>query len=322
MRRWQSLAVITLLVLACELPSITISFGLPTSTPAWTPTATVNAQATTDAQATARAHEAATAQAQASAATQAQATATMQARATASAQMTATAAARAAATTQTQATATAQVRTTATAQVQATATAQARATATAQAQAAATTQALVSAINTLASNAKRVVYYKEGKISGAGVGIKSFRPDIMPLRNFVIEVRLSNPADPNIHPWDYGFGFREGARNEQYRLYINSDSTWRLVLPVQNLADRVEAKDIASGTLKNLDVATSGSNHLRLVVNDKWAFLFVNGEYITAMDVSERNREGALFLGTNFVVGHDFPGLVVNFQECIVSALP
>ena len=137
-----------------------------------------------------------------------------------------------------------------------------------------------------------------------------------------MEVRFLNPADPKIHPWDYGFGFREGGRNEQYRLFFNSDSTWWLALPIQNLADRVEVKTIASGTLKNLDVSANGSTHFRLVVNDKLAFLFVNGEYVTAMDVSDRNQEGRLFLGTNFVIGHDFPGLVVNFQECSVWGLP
>ena len=193
MRSLPVLLVIAIIASACQPSSITISFGLPTPTSTWTPTPMVDAAAT------------AAVQAGATATAQAQVQATTNARATADAQATATAQAAATVTTQAHATATAAAQASATAQANATATARVQATAAAQAAATATTQALVAAINAIADAAPaKPLIVREETIPGvASPYITTYNP-ALDMLNFVAEVQFFNPADPKIHPWNFG----------------------------------------------------------------------------------------------------------------------
>jgi hypothetical protein len=299
MRSLPVLLVIAIVASACQPTSITISLGQPTPTSTWTPTPTVDA--------------AATAAVQAAATTTAQAQATTNARATVDAQATANAQANTTATAAAQATATAKANATETARIQATAAAQAAATAT--------TQALVAAINAIADAAPAKPYVmKEETVTGKpSPYVTTFYPELNML-NFVAEVQFFNPADPTIHPWDFGFFFR-GSRQDEYRLVIRSDKVWYLLLVDTNLPDAVDGKIITQGTVLNLNVATDGSNTYRLVVKDKLGFLFVNNQYTAAMDVSARLASGSFYIGTGMNKGANFPGLQLHFKNLNVKWL-
>lgn len=209
----------------------------------------------------------------------------------------------------------------ATAQSRATATAQARVTATAQARATVTMQAIVTTVNAATQSAKRIFLAQEGTINGEDTTIEKFHSNTQ-VRNFVTEAWFYNPADRAIHAWDYGFGFRDSGSTAQYRLIVESDGDWRLIMPTQAKADAVDAKVITRGTLKNLDVSANGANDLRLIVQDKTAFFFVNDVFVATLDVSEKNSAGEVWLSTGFTLRTTFPGLVTRIKNFTVSELP
>jgi hypothetical protein len=279
---------IIILILAAMLMSACGGAGAtsqPSPTPTLTPTPTVWAEAT----ATAQAAVTATAQAQTTATAQAQATTTAQARAQA-------------------ATATALAQRTATAQAQASATTAAGATKT----------ALLAFIDALVQKVGDKPYKLHNEKLAAP---QTQFYTTLSLKNFVADAEFTNPADPAVHRWDYGFRFRFVGTDKYYTFILISDGTWRLNYPEKALADVIQVKSWG-GKVGKMDLTPTGSNKVRLVVNENAAYLFVNGEFVTVLDVSTYNSGGSLFIGTAFMQGDDFPGLSVTVIDAVINGLP
>lgn len=225
----------------------------------------------------------------------------------------------------------------ATSSVNVVATAGAQSAATAQAQSTARAQQTAAAAATLQGTLAFVeaLVQKGNKAYGPTDGILDKPPEAtliktMPiglfLRNFVAEAQFANPADGAVHPWDYGFLFRRGPGGRcgaSYRLYVSSDQKYRMTLATgkTNPDQTCESKSVASGNVP-LNVSPTGSNAIRLVVQDKSAFLFVNGIFQASLDVSEVAEQGDVAVGTAFQIDHGFPGLATPFKGFLVSALP
>ena len=268
----------------------------------------------------------AAANAQASATANAQATQTAQAQATATAiaQATQTAQAQATATAIAQATQTAQAQANATANAQATQTAQAQANATTSANATATAQAAITAVNALARLAGPPVVVPDGRldcVTSGKIG-ESRRTSVSP-RNFIAEAQFFNPTDSSTHAWDIGFFFRHTGGDNQYRLVVVSDKQWSLSNAVGSTADgHADLKTVTQGTVTNLNVSKDGTNQIELVVNDRVAYFFLNGMYVSTLDVSERNTAGPIYVGSGFTDRALFPGCSTPYKNFIVRALP
>lgn len=239
---------------------------------------------------------------------------------------TATAQAQANATAQQQSTAAAQAAMTTTSQSQAAATAQARAnaSATTQAQASATLQSIQATVNALTQKATKAFGPNEGtlEIPPQQLRIASLATNLN-LRNFIADVQYFNPADPAVHPWDYGFVFRiTGPRVANIAL-VQSDGTWSvLVTTGKTLPDgRNESKELGGGKLTKVDVSATGSNRMRLVVNDTAGYLFVNGDYVATVDLSENNAAGGLNISSGNRLVNMFPGMSTRYKDFIVSSL-
>jgi len=250
--------------------------------------------------------------------------------ATPDAPATSTAQAAASATSQAQASVTAQAIASATALAQSTATAQAQATALAQqtASAAATQQALLVYVDAVVQKANKAYGPVDGTLDKPpeATSIKTLASGVY-LRNFVAEARFTNPADGAVHPWDYGFLFRRvlgGRCGASYRVYVSFDQRFRLALTTgkTNPDQTCESKTIVSGIARDLNISPTGSNLIRLVVQDKSAFLFANGVLQAVLDVSEHSDQGDVIIGTAFQVDHGFPGLATPFKNFVISSLP
>lgn len=316
------LVVLLVLAVGCQSFNVSVSIGAtPTPTVTPTPTLDLPRTATAQAQATETAAANATATAQANATATAQAQATAQANATITAQAQATSQANATATAQANATATARAQ--ATANANATATAQAQATGAAVARVTATAQAIQAYIAALTQTGRKTYSKADGAIEAAsGPYIASFVPNVN-IYNFIAEAQFFNPADRTVHPWDYGFVFRYAAGDTRYqcRLIVNSSGIWGLVMPTQTKADSVETKVMASGTLRNFDVSTTGSNHLRVIAKDNVGYFFVNEQYVATFDLTGTFGM-ELWIGSAFSYNTSFPGLKVPFKNFNIYSLP
>jgi hypothetical protein len=273
----------------------------------------------------ASAHSTATAQA-AYIATSSAATAQSAATATIQAASTATAQANATATSNAQATTTASIQAAATAttrwQLAATATIQAQATATAlaiaQATAANQSQARATA-DSWAGNAQ-IVFGPEGGtlIHNPPDGkVAVFAAPNSNLSNVIVEARFSNPLPTSQGAWDYGFSFRS-TTTVSYAIVVHSNATWDFMFTTNVVSGY---QRVTSGKIPNLDATTNGQNSLTLFVNGSNALFFVNGTYITTLDVSASLAPGVVFIGTGFFTGDEVAGMSTNYELFIVREI-
>lgn len=219
-----------------------------------------------------------------------------------------------------EANATAQALSTATAQAAAARTRLAEITATAQAvsaQSTATAQSVLAAVDSLTKQANIVLASADGTLPFRGEGLVPAVIANQSLRNLVAEARFFNPADCTVNPWDYGFAFRN-ARFQDYRLIVDCKGAWRFAL-----SDTTGREGYRSGgSLKNFDGSPTGANHLRVVVKDNLAFFFANGEFVSMLDVSERDVPGPVFIGSGWTTRTKFPGMAPRYRDLAVSSLP
>jgi hypothetical protein len=94
---------------------------------------------------------------------------------------------------------------------------------------------------------------------------------------------------------------RHESANTQFRFVVRSDSKWVLT----NHSGDADGTIIAEGDLSNLDLSEGGSNLIKLILRGDRGFVFINGIYITEMDVSIRMNAGAILIGTGFYSGDE-----------------
>jgi len=135
--------------------------------------------------------------------------------------------------------------------------------------------------------------------------------------NLIIEARFYNPYGTEEGPWDYGFMFRHTDTNEQYRLVISSDGQWHFII-----ARGDDRPELAVGPIANLDLTAGGSNLVNLWVKDGTANLYVNNQWITALDVSEKIVAGDAAVCTGFYTGYEIEGKITRYEGFEVSELP
>lgn len=138
------------------------------------------------------------------------------------------------------------------------------------------------------------------------------------LVNFIAEVRFYNPFSSSTKIWDYGMAFRSTGGGEQYRLQIRSNQTWELGY----WGDDNGGILVNRGELKSLDISENGSNCIRLIVVNQKGWFFLNGKYITQLDLSKKIVSGFIWVGTGFFSGDKITGKVTKYNEFTVWSLP
>ncbi|KAB2865816.1 MAG: hypothetical protein F9K46_03485 [Anaerolineae bacterium] len=123
------------------------------------------------------------------------------------------------------------------------------------------------------------------------------------LKDFMVEVVFANPS-PTSQAWDFGFLIHDQG-TEFYTIAVNSNLEWNVVLTLES-----GTTPLANGTLNNFDTSEGGSNRLRLITAGNVALLYLNDEFVTAIDLTQLPDAGdvsvASGLGTEFDVERRF----------------
>ncbi|MBZ0314876.1 MAG: protein kinase [Anaerolineae bacterium] len=123
------------------------------------------------------------------------------------------------------------------------------------------------------------------------------------LKDFMVEVVFANPS-PTSQAWDFGFLIHDQG-TEFYTIAVNSTLEWNVVLTLDS-----GTTPLANGTLNNFDTSEGGSNRLRLVAAGNVALLYLNDEFVTAIELIQLPDAGdvsvASGLGTEYDVERRF----------------
>ena len=100
------------------------------------------------------------------------------------------------------------------------------------------------------------------------------------VQDFDAEVRLFNPYPPNRGSWSYGFSFR-GLGDTFYMVLIDRTGNWQ-----HNMISSGELQALAQGPSDAIDTSGSKSNHLGLMVRGNKGWFYINGQWLTTLDLS------------------------------------
>jgi tRNA A-37 threonylcarbamoyl transferase component Bud32 len=129
--------------------------------------------------------------------------------------------------------------------------------------------------------------------------------------DFIASATFTNPF---VGSWDYGFIFRQFDAGDEMRLVVHSDGFW-------NLNDRTGAKDnfVNEGDISGLlDLSENGQNELILAAIGEQGYFFLNGRFISTLDLSSRTTAGNLAVATGFYTDSEQPGASTGYTDFTV----
>ena len=138
------------------------------------------------------------------------------------------------------------------------------------------------------------------------------------LTDAIIAATFVNPYSPATHSWDYGFMFRDELGGPVVFIVVSSYGAWELYWKEDN---NQESHDISSGRLKTFETQKGGSNRLWVAAVGERGYLFVNGEFIAALDLSAVTVAGDVSVATGVYTGNERAGAVTRYEDFTVTAL-
>ncbi len=140
------------------------------------------------------------------------------------------------------------------------------------------------------------------------------------VKNFSTIATFINPYSAGIGRWDLSFHFRTEEDGDGYWLILRSDSTWQLL---DHRHTELEEKTIpvSKGVLDGLDPRTGSTNSIALIVLDDQGFFYLNGTFISKLDLSKRMNEGDIAVGTGYYPGSQIIGERTRFENFTIWRL-
>ena len=128
----------------------------------------------------------------------------------------------------------------------------------------------------------------------------------------VVEATFVNPYSAASNKWDYGFIFRRENTGLAIHFAVTSDRRWYLAWRETSDADN---QRVGGGTIPTFDTSAGGRNHLRVVAIKERGWLFVNGEFVSALDLSDVTGPGDVAVITGAFEGDEVAGSVTRFED-------
>ncbi len=133
------------------------------------------------------------------------------------------------------------------------------------------------------------------------------------ITDMIVEATFVNPYSAASNDWDYGFILRRYSTGQQIQVVVTSDQRWVLNWRETSSADT--SQRLGGGTLEAFNTGTGGRNHLRVVAIGERGWLFVNGEFVSTLDLSDVTDAGDIAVITGAFTGNEVAGAVTRFEN-------
>ena len=145
--------------------------------------------------------------------------------------------------------------------------------------------------------------------------IKTEYADVF-MSDFIVSATFVNPYSASSNSWDYGFFIRELFAGPSIHVVVTSRGRWEL-----RSGDEPPRKLVDGGTLGRFNTYAGGQNRLWLATFGERGLLFVNGEFISMLDLSDVTGAGDVAIITGAFTGNQVTGAVTRFEEFLVAPL-
>ena len=135
------------------------------------------------------------------------------------------------------------------------------------------------------------------------------------MSDMVVSATFVNPYSAASNGWDYGFIIRdEGGSGHDTHIVVTSNRHW-IVNWRSDGRDANTRQEIASGRIKEFDTRAGGSNKLWILAAGNRGLLFINGEFISMLDLSAHTGPGNIAVTTGNYRGNEVAGAVTRFED-------
>ena len=133
------------------------------------------------------------------------------------------------------------------------------------------------------------------------------------MADMVVEATFFNPYAASSGSWDYGFILRQDRYDENdsfIQVVITSRRGWAVLVGSNTPYERV-----GGGTVNSLDTSPGGNNHLRVVTIGERGWLFVNGDFISVLNLGAVTKPGDIAVITGANSGDEVAGETTRFEN-------
>ena len=141
------------------------------------------------------------------------------------------------------------------------------------------------------------------------------------LSDAIVSAVFLNPYSAASDSWDYGFIIRRsgtGPSAKFLNVVVTSRGRWEVYWR-QGSSGNNQA--IAEGSLGRFDTSLGGQNRLWLSVFEERGLFFVNGEFVSSVDLSEVAGAGDFAVITGAFAGNEVAGAVTQYEDFQISPL-
>ena len=130
--------------------------------------------------------------------------------------------------------------------------------------------------------------------------------------DMVVEATFVNPYAASAHSWDYGLFVRYDWRDDIgsfLGFLVASDHSWEV-----RAGTGPAFSHLGAGTLRNFDTSAGGRNHLMVVTIGERGWFFVNGDFVTLVDLGKVPDAGDVLAFTGYYGGNEITGAVTRYE--------
>ena len=135
------------------------------------------------------------------------------------------------------------------------------------------------------------------------------------MSDFIVSATFTNPYSSSSNDWDYGFIIRRNGTESTARFItvaVTSRGRWDVSWRQGASSDNQE---IAEGRLGRFDTSAGGRNGLWLAAFGEHGLLFVNGEFVSSLDLSDVTGPGDIAVITGAFTGNEVAGAVTRYED-------
>ncbi|MCP5097130.1 MAG: hypothetical protein GY943_16395, partial [Chloroflexi bacterium] len=136
--------------------------------------------------------------------------------------------------------------------------------------------------------------------------------------DFIAKTIFTNPYQADDETgWDYGFTFRDIGISDQYWLVITSDEEWAL-------DHQTEEDDfyLQEESLENLNTNAGETNEVVLIAQNDVGYFFLNGEFISELNLTDRLEAGDMAVISAFYIGNERIDTTTDYAAWTIWELP
>ena len=143
------------------------------------------------------------------------------------------------------------------------------------------------------------------------------------IRDGVIEADFYNPYSASVGQWSSGFLFRHSPNNDGtnkfHSVVITEDGYLHHNLRTSG-PDNTQR--VAREYVSQIDTQASARNHIRIVFTGGAGKLYINGHYITHLQLHGLMEAGNVFAVGSYFTGHGVAGYSTRFENFTISPAP